>query len=272
VTTTAPAGLDADLTAERAIRGHHAAMDAELSALVGALVDAAAAGRDGEGERAALLRWLDEDLVPHAAAEERALYPVAAATVWGHALVDGMLREHVAIVEAVEKLRSALGPVRAAAAANAVRALFAVHLVKENELIVPPLVASADVSVAHLLDGMHELLGLGGQAHGSGGGCACGQGGCGGHGGHGGGAREVAAAETLTLDARLDVRPLSHGERHQRIFASVGRLAEGEALVLINDHDPVPLRYQMDAQQPGAFGWEYLQQGPDVWQVRITRL
>jgi uncharacterized protein (DUF2249 family) len=268
VTTTAPAEVDADRLAEQAIRGHHAAMHAELISLVDALVDAAAAGADGADERAALLRWLDEDLVPHAAAEERALYPVAAATLWGRALVNGMLREHVAIVQAVEALRSALGPVRAAAAAKAVQALFAVHLEKENELVVPPLVASADVSVAQLLDGMHELLGLGSDAHGSGGGCACGGGGCGGHGG-GGGARAVA--DTLTLDARLDVRDLAPAVRHQRIFAAVGDLTPDEALVLVNDHDPVPLRYQMDAERPGAFGWEYLQQGPDVWQVRITR-
>ena len=41
--------------------------------------------------------------------------------------------------------------------------------------------------------------------------------------------------------------------------------------MLINDHDPKPLRYQFEAQYPGEFTWDYLQTGPKAWRVRIGR-
>ena len=50
-----------------------------------------------------------------------------------------------------------LDDVRAAAAATALRVVFDDHLRKENELVLPLLVSSPDVSVAALLAGMHEL-------------------------------------------------------------------------------------------------------------------
>ncbi|MGW5686669.1 DUF2249 domain-containing protein [Nonomuraea sp. NPDC003754] len=47
--------------------------------------------------------------------------------------------------------------------------------------------------------------------------------------------------------------------------------AGGTAFVLVNDHDPKPLYYQFAAEHPGAFTWEYLEAGPEVWKVRIGR-
>lgn len=40
---------------------------------------------------------------------------------------------------------------------------------------------------------------------------------------------------------------------------------------LVNDHDPKPLYYQFQVEMPGAFTWEYLEQGPHDWRVAITR-
>lgn len=69
----------------------------------------------------------------------------------------------------------------------------------------------------------------------------------------------------------LDVRVIPPREKHPVIFSKVGALKPGESLVIINDHDPRPLKYQLDAEQPGSFGWDYEMAGPDVWRVRITR-
>ena len=39
----------------------------------------------------------------------------------------------------------------------------------------------------------------------------------------------------------------------------------------MNDHDPKPLRYQFEAELPGTFTWEYLEEGPEAWRVRIGK-
>lgn len=69
----------------------------------------------------------------------------------------------------------------------------------------------------------------------------------------------------------LDVRTIPPRERHPRIFGVFDSLKPGQSFVLVNDHDPRPLYYQFQAERPGAFAWEYLEAGPEVWRVRITR-
>jgi uncharacterized protein (DUF2249 family) len=60
-------------------------------------------------------------------------------------------------------------------------------------------------------------------------------------------------------------------QRHALIFDTSSTRSAGGAVILINDHDPKPLYYQFQAEQPGRFGWEYVESGPEVWRVRITR-
>lgn len=72
--------------------------------------------------------------------------------------------------------------------------------------------------------------------------------------------------------SRLDVRELAPRDRHPLIFSTFGALPIGQAMELINDHDPKPLYYQFQAEMPGAFSWDYLEDGPDTWRVAITRL
>jgi uncharacterized protein (DUF2249 family) len=72
--------------------------------------------------------------------------------------------------------------------------------------------------------------------------------------------------------ATLDVREITPREWHPLIFQSFEDLAPGQSFTLVNDHDPKPLDYQLMAEHPGQAGREYLESGPEVWQVRITRL
>ena len=37
-------------------------------------------------------------------------------------------------------------------------------------------------------------------------------------------------------------------------------------------HDPRPLYYQFMVEREGEFTWEYVKQGPDVWQVMIGKV
>lgn len=70
----------------------------------------------------------------------------------------------------------------------------------------------------------------------------------------------------------LDVTKIEPRLKHPTIFDRFDALSGGEAFVIHNDHDPKPLYYQLIAERGQTFGWEYLAEGPEVWQVRITKL
>ncbi|HUZ02667.1 MAG TPA: DUF2249 domain-containing protein [Thermomicrobiaceae bacterium] len=71
--------------------------------------------------------------------------------------------------------------------------------------------------------------------------------------------------------ATLDVREIAPRERHPLILQRFADLAVGDGLVLVNDHDPKPLYYQFTAEHPGEAGWDYVESGPEVWKVHVTR-
>lgn len=71
--------------------------------------------------------------------------------------------------------------------------------------------------------------------------------------------------------SRIDVRTIPPRERHPLIFSTFDGLAPGQALELVNDHDPAPLYHQFNATAPGEFSWDYLERGPETWRVAITR-
>lgn len=76
---------------------------------------------------------------------------------------------------------------------------------------------------------------------------------------------------STSADQTLDVRSEPPARRHELIFDTYHALAPGEAFVLVNDHDPKPLRYQFDAEYAGEYSWDYLEEGPVDWRVRIGR-
>ncbi|QDO89686.1 DUF2249 domain-containing protein [Ornithinimicrobium ciconiae] len=75
----------------------------------------------------------------------------------------------------------------------------------------------------------------------------------------------------MSQDRELDVRELIPRDRHTQIFETYSALEPETAFVLVNDHDPKPLYYQFQAEHTGEFTWEYLEEGPEVWRVRIGR-
>ncbi|MDX2111794.1 MAG: DUF2249 domain-containing protein [Verrucomicrobiota bacterium] len=60
--------------------------------------------------------------------------------------------------------------------------------------------------------------------------------------------------------------------KHGLILGRARALKKGDFFVLENDHDPIPLGYQFKAENPGEFSWEYLERGPENYQVKITRI
>jgi uncharacterized protein (DUF2249 family) len=49
-------------------------------------------------------------------------------------------------------------------------------------------------------------------------------------------------------ETELDVRDLPPQERHPKIHDAFAELDSGETLTLVNDHDPKPLFYEMQAE------------------------
>jgi uncharacterized protein (DUF2249 family) len=70
----------------------------------------------------------------------------------------------------------------------------------------------------------------------------------------------------------FDARRYVPAERHRKIFEILGDLDVGESFILVNDHDPKPLYYQLEAEHPHAFSWSYLEQGGEVWRVQIGKV
>ena len=69
----------------------------------------------------------------------------------------------------------------------------------------------------------------------------------------------------------LNVTLLEPKQKHPTIFARYDALHEGESLVIHNDHDPKPLYYQLLGERGNVFVWEYLAQGPEWWDVKISK-
>lgn len=69
----------------------------------------------------------------------------------------------------------------------------------------------------------------------------------------------------------LNVTLLEPKLKHPTIFARFDRLKPGEGFILHNDHDPKPLYYQLMGERGDIFSWEYLEEGPEFWIVRISR-
>jgi uncharacterized protein (DUF2249 family) len=76
----------------------------------------------------------------------------------------------------------------------------------------------------------------------------------------------------LGTDRMLDVRETPCSIKHGLILQTFVNLAVGEHFVLRNGHDPVPLRYQFDAEFPGSFSWDYVHRLPEDVAVKITKL
>lgn len=69
----------------------------------------------------------------------------------------------------------------------------------------------------------------------------------------------------------MDLRPYPPAERHEMFYKAFADLKPGEAFEFVNDHDPKPLYYQMEAESKQPFRWEYLKEGPVEWKVRVVK-
>ncbi len=257
MTSLTIASSPADAEAMDAVENHHAQMSGELALLVANLLNAGD-GVNATGARDRLVAWARGSLLPHSEAEETNLYSAARELPEGRLLVDAMVAENVSMVAIVDEIEKAATHMGAAVAGRALQALFAAHLDKENDQLLPLLGGSPDHSVADLLEGMHEVLGDGSDSgseakpttgHGDSA-CACG-----------------------TVDPpgnpELDVRVIPHAIRHATIFGALDAVAPGAGLEIVADHDPIPLLLQVQQRTPDRFDITYLERGPVDFRVQF---
>ncbi len=83
--------------------------------------------------------------------------------------------------------------------------------------------------------------------------------------------RSKSPASAIPIVREFDVRPHAPAERHEMVLRAFDELKAGDAFVFSNDHDPKPLYYQLEAESRQPFTWDYLQAGPDVWQVKVAK-
>ncbi|MDN5929518.1 MAG: DUF2249 domain-containing protein [Pseudonocardia sp.] len=232
-TTTDPA-----LRAQHALRDRGDELAAELDARVALATELEVPAVARDQAREELTGFCTRRVTRHLLATDRVLYAAAAGAAETRLLVRALRAQHDLVAARIVALRRADGSAEIAAAAHALVGLLEVCRHIEQQVLIPALAALPGVDIRTLVDDVETLL----------------------------------AGGALDIPDQLDVREIPHGRRHPRIFGVYSRLEPGQSFVLVNNHDPKPLRREFQATYPDQFGWDYLEAGPDRWQVRIGRL
>ena len=80
-----------------------------------------------------------------------------------------------------------------------------------------------------------------------------------------------SATTTEAIPPTVDVRTIAPGERHRLAFSSFNALPQGAVLELVDDQDTAPLYRQFKSNFHGLFTWDDVEQGPNLWRVRIGK-
>jgi hemerythrin HHE cation binding domain-containing protein len=139
----------------RQIVHHHAVLRRGLERRVGTLCEAVESGVPFERQLTILRDYLASEILPHAQAEERTLYPAAVVQARGSELVSALTAEHHALAYLVGRLQPGADGSEAATAAERIATLFAGHVAKENDLLLPAL-TGCGADLAALLADMHQ--------------------------------------------------------------------------------------------------------------------
>ncbi len=75
----------------------------------------------------------------------------------------------------------------------------------------------------------------------------------------------------MTNENILDVTLIEPRLKHPTIIDTFDNLNDGESFIIHNDHDPKPLYYQLLNDYGNTFGWDYLEEGPEWWKVKISK-
>ena len=144
--------------AYEAMLRHHKMLSEGLTGRAAAVSGMVVAGLPHAAAVASLNAYLTEEVLPHAVAEEKTVYP-AAARAGLAGTIEEMLAEHVTLTSAAARLSETADGEAAAIQAREIAALFTEHAARENDVILPALLADESADLAALLGQMHDTLG-----------------------------------------------------------------------------------------------------------------
>jgi uncharacterized protein (DUF2249 family) len=220
----------------QAIVQRHRALATGLSLRAADVREAALAHRQCRCAVDDLVNYAAEQVLPYAAAEEATVYVAARAHHELAGAAAGMVSDHEYLASMLSRLTAATSTTAVLDGAGGLVAVFTSHVAKEETLVLPRLLAERDVDPAKFVARMDEL------------------------------ARRNGAT------GALDLRDLAPPYRQRVVSARFGALRPGSSFTLVNDHDPAPVRHQLESRHTGEVIWEVLQAGPPVWRARIGRV
>lgn len=71
---------------------------------------------------------------------------------------------------------------------------------------------------------------------------------------------------------KIDARDYEPKEKHLKIFEMFFNLDFDKSMLIINDHDPKPLYYQLLFEYPDTFEWTYKTKGPEIYEVILKKV
>ncbi len=140
-----------------AILAHHRSLTEGVAQRVGALSKAVAEDGRYQPVVAELITFLAEEVLPHASAEEPTIYQAAKEKGDLARTVREMSAEHRRLADLTEALASASDGPSALELASTIGSLFAAHVDRENDVVLPHLQAQG-ADLAALLGRMHGLI------------------------------------------------------------------------------------------------------------------
>ncbi|MGH6656221.1 MAG: DUF2249 domain-containing protein [Actinocrinis sp.] len=235
---------DPDVRAADLIRAGHRRLLTTLRPKVALLTELHLGAYAHDAARTALAEFCADDVRRHLSATDQALYAPASGAAETRLLIRALqvtadtLNAHVDALLRASASTDASTTGEASALAQSIEAVLTAHLAVEEEVLLSALVALPGADLPTAAENWTILLDGG----------------------------------TLDRPDVIDATELPHGQRHPRIFARYASLAPGESFILSNTHDPKPLRREFHAAHPDAFTWDYVEAGPDRWQVRIGKV
>ncbi|MCU6480602.1 uncharacterized protein (DUF2249 family) [Arthrobacter silviterrae] len=214
------------------------------------LLSAVAGQPGGElagADQTKLVDFAEQELLPVAAAFAAALAgsansaeKVLAAVAAGHS---------ARLVDATKSLEVEEAPVKVLYAGARLQEAAAAFLDHATELIVPALAQNPALKLTGILPQRTVDAAAAAPAKG---GCAC------------GGHDEPGLSE-------LDTRVIPHAIRHATIFGALEGLSAGKGILLVANHNPLPLLAQLEQRSAGKFTVSYVEDGPETWKLSMVR-